>query len=395
MAIQILNDPGLWAGFGSNLGQGFGSGLSSSLNYLAQNKMQQMAQKQQQAQLGQALQALGLPAELASLPESVQSTFIKQKLQEPQNQAYAQALQGILGGGETSGLGLGGLSAPSGIPGLQAGSQLSGGLMAPQQSSGGFNMPQLGGLNQQQATKLAELGLGERRTARKEAFAERQLAAKEKQSAFKETKKERSDIITGAKSAKDDNTRLDRMEELNKKGKLDSPHYINLLKKAGFDYPALLKPDSQEFQKLSIDFLKNAKDAFGSRISNFEADTFLKSIPSLTQSKEGRERVIRNLKLMNEGKLARAQALKEVVRASSGIPPLDLAEQVEEHAAPKLEDLAEKFRRGEESEKPESLELGSKFTKLPAPSSLPVGAEITNKKTGKKYVNRGDRWAGV
>ncbi|MEK6884942.1 MAG: hypothetical protein AABY22_35250, partial [Nanoarchaeota archaeon] len=51
--------------------------------------------------------------------------------------------------------------------------------------------------------------------------------------------------------------------------------------------PILIKLEpkiEEEFQKIEANFLRNAKQYFGGRISNYEVEQFLKTIPSLSQS---------------------------------------------------------------------------------------------------------------
>lgn len=216
-------------------------------------------------------------------------------------------------------------------------------------------------------------------------FENKKFDYKQKSDAFKETKAERKEILDQAKSAKDALARLDRMQELSEKGKLDSPLYVELLKKTGFDIPALLTPDSNEFRKLEVDFLRDAKNIFGARVTNYEAAQFLKSIPSLSQNKEGRARVIRNLKIMNEGKLVRAETLKDILRENKGNPPLDIAEQVEDRAAPKIDKLLQEFRYGTQNKS------GKFFNDLP-PAAQYNGKKIRDKESGKILKSNGQEW---
>lgn len=108
MAIQVINrGGGIGSRLGEALGQGLGGGLSSSLSsgleQLTQSKLQDMKANRLINGLGTLFPGRS-PEELKSLASlSVQSPelagiYLKQQLQEPQNKAFAQALQGILGG---------------------------------------------------------------------------------------------------------------------------------------------------------------------------------------------------------------------------------------------------------------------------------------------------------
>jgi hypothetical protein len=78
MAIQILPEK---ASIGQLLGTGLGTGLSQGLQALAQQKMAQLAQRQQQAQTATGLESLNMPAGQASaiamLPPQLQQQVLK------------------------------------------------------------------------------------------------------------------------------------------------------------------------------------------------------------------------------------------------------------------------------------------------------------------------------
>lgn len=312
MALQILNDPNatLAGQYTSSVGQG----LSGLLNQLAINKAQQL-------QGSKLSSLLGLPNQqaqnIAGLTPELQQLFVKQKLQEPQNIAYAQMLNSILGGGQIEGT-----AAPS-IAGEQTAPtekrQLSAAIP-----------PQI---NTQQLHQLAEFQLKKEKAT-----------AAERAAAFKATQDIRRDITTRARSAKSVLNDLDRLEELEKEGKLDTPGYTEFLKRSGFDIPALMNPGSEEFNKITQNFTRDAKNYYGGRITNNELEQFLRTIPSLSQSPEGRKRVIANLKYINRGALEYFNSLQEIMSENKGIPPLDLDEKIESRIDKKLNKLATKFK---------------------------------------------------
>ena len=205
-------------------------------------------------------------------------------------------------------------------------------------------------------------------------------------SKFKETKEVRKEIIEASRAARENDMRLDRMTELNKKDTLINPLFNATLKKAGMDLAALKNADSQEFEKLSTDFLKNAKAIFGARITNFEVEAFLKTIPTLSQSKEGRARVIRNLKLFNEGAKVRFDEMQKVLKENKGVPPYSLEELVEERVGNRLDSISERFKGGEEAEVIESLDL--KPAQKGEALTQEMAMEILKKSKGNKDLAR-------
>ncbi len=275
------------------LGTGLGTGLGQALQGLAFNKMQEMQQRNQ----ARGLEALGFsPEESSALvvqDPNLQKEFVKQRLAAPSQESYARAL-----------------GLEMGQPAPTQESQLA---MAPR-------------LNERQATEIAK------------------LRQKERTEAFKMTKPERKEIIDRARTARQNLQDLERMEDLEKEGKLDTPGYTEFLKRSGFDIPALLNPGSEEFNKIAANFVRDAKSIYGSRVSNFEIEQFLKTIPSLSMSPEGRKRVIANLKNIARGHLAYNNALKEIIAENKGIPPLDLNEKIDDRIEKTLDTLSKKFK---------------------------------------------------
>jgi hypothetical protein len=180
--------------------------------------------------------------------------------------------------------------------------------------------------------------------------------SKEEASKFKETKDVRKEIRGQARAARENNMRLDRMSKLNESGKLISAGYNELLKKFGLDVPILKNPASQEFDKLSNDMFRNIREIFGARITNLEVDAFLKTIPTLSNTKEGRIRIIKNLKALNEGASLRLKAMNEIIKENRGVPPYNLGEQIEERISPELDKLSTRFVEGEPTPTSSSLQ---------------------------------------
>lgn len=185
----------------------------------------------------------------------------------------------------------------------------------------------------------------ERHFQAQEARADRKEEALEKREAIKLTEGVRKDAVEQAQSAQRTLHDLDRIEELSQSGKLDTPGYVEFLHRSGLDIPALMNPESEEFAKLQQGFLRDAKQYFGGRVSNYEVEQFLKTIPSLSQSPEGRNRVIANLKYLSRAKLEHFKTLRDIIKDNKGLPPYDLAEQAFEKQEPKLNALAKKFKQ--------------------------------------------------
>ena len=328
-------------------GSFFAQSLGSGLQQLAQQKMQQLAIKQQQNQTAQGLRLL-LPDiseqqahAIAQQSPETQQLYIKNALEAPQNRSYAEALFGLTQNNNP----------------IKEPQPLSEQEMLPEQKklrnpfeyqsepegnlgrtkSTTTTPVQL--LNAKQATELAKI-------KQKQDVANKAEVA----SRFKETKETRAKSAESAKNARRRLEDLQRFEEL--EGSLDTPGYVEFLERSGLDIPALMTPESEEFKKIAANFLTGAKEAFGGRVSNYEVQQFLKTVPSLSQSPEGRKRVIANLKRLYRGDLAYNDAKKEIIRANGGVPPYDLSDQIDDRIDKKLDAISKQFKEDLKREVP-------------------------------------------
>lgn len=102
--------------------------------------------------------------------------------------------------------------------------------------------------------------------------------------------------------------------------------------------PGLASPEAQRFTKTVNDFTVKAKDSYGSRVSNFELDRFMKRLPTLANSEEGRNQIIRQMQIINSINSARENALQDVFDEHGGIRNIDYD---------KAERLADKQSKGQ------------------------------------------------
>ncbi len=148
-------------------------------------------------------------------------------------------------------------------------------------------------------------------------------------------------------TARNEDVRLDRMEELSNKGDVSTPTMIKALDTIGLPIGILSNPDTEEYRKLETDFIRDARDIFpGGRITNYEIQSYLKTIPTLMNSKEGRAAIIRNRKLLNEAKKVRYQEYKNILKETGGKKPANMGILLEERTADKIMDIEDRFREG-------------------------------------------------
>ncbi len=399
---QIVNLPN----FGGQLGAGLGQGLGEGLLYLAQNRLNNLAEQKRISQGSKFWQSLGISPEiasgLASAPEAVQKSFLDRlegigvggQQQEPayqqmMQQQEAPALQQQRQMEQTAQQQVPRVNMPTGQPQIQdILSGLSSGkpiaqhqLMNKQQEqinpllqnvlqqqalkeavpaeketprqlstlSGEPMQVQKAPQQQPQSQKEGSLILGASPTERRhrEMLGLKREAAEKKEISekYKLSKETRKEIVQKAAAARQDLKDLNRLEELEKEGKLDTPGYVEFLKRSGLDIPALMEPGSEEFQKVAATFMRNASTYLGGRVSNYELEQFLKTIPSLSQSPEGRKRVISNLKYITRSALEYNDAMKEVISENNGVPPYDLDEKIDTKVEKRLDKLSDMFKK--------------------------------------------------
>ncbi len=161
---------------------------------------------------------------------------------------------------------------------------------------------------------------------------------------FKDQKDYTEKILNGYEAYKRDQAVLDQMSKISEKGNLPTPLATSLLQKLGLPLGLLENPDAEQFDKLSQELMKNIQGTYGSRILQTEVVNFMKSIPTLLNSPEGQERLIKQWKILNEGKRIYYDAYKEMKKENPKRLPADLHEKVLERAEPKLDELAQKFQ---------------------------------------------------
>jgi hypothetical protein len=120
--------------------------------------------------------------------------------------------------------------------------------------------------------------------------------------------------IADKRAFEEDKYSFDKMMKLN-------PHISSGIKKWNINpktgdiiLPAFATPEERQFSKLIVRQLRNAKNTFGAKVSNFESEVFLEAFPGLADNPEAREAILKDLQLVNRLNLLHADALDEVYR---------------------------------------------------------------------------------
>lgn len=339
---QIINE-------GPSLGALLGSGIGSGLQQLSQRNLSESQSKAQRQQISSGLQSLlNLAPDqanaLSGLPDKLLNLAVGELIQRSQQGGQQDSQVGGLGA--LSGLS-GNIQQNQSTPMINGSPVSNSGKVAPMNKiSGPSGIPSADQLKSAQPSKPSTAEILNRPT--------RVESAKRQQEIDKETKPVYDEIYKEAKAARDNNKRLDRMEELIGRGNLTASGWASLLDTlshgiggyAKIDLHGLLHPDSQEFRKLSNDFVKSVKEVFGARVTQGEVNTFLTTVPSLMQSDDGKRRVISNLRSFNEAALARKNIADQIIKENKGRRPENFDMIIDERLSPLLDDIAARFKKG-------------------------------------------------
>lgn len=111
-------------------------------------------------------------------------------------------------------------------------------------------------------------------------------------------------------------------------------------------FPGLASEQAQRFAKTINDFTTNAKDSYGSRVTNFDLQQFMRRLPTLANSEEGRRQIIEQMKIINDINTLRESTIQNVIDEHGGIRNIDYdaAERVaDKHTKSKTSELKKRF----------------------------------------------------
>jgi len=148
-----------------------------------------------------------------------------------------------------------------------------------------------------------------------------------------------------------------RMLTLSEKGILGPVAYNAAIKKMkegtrlfggmSADFTGLMTADAQEFDKLSTSFIRNIKDVMGTaNITQTEILQYLRSIPSLANTREGLQSIINSKMTLNDIEFVKARAAQDIVRENGYKLPDRLESKVLDRTAEERRDLMEQFIDG-------------------------------------------------
>lgn len=191
---------------------------------------------------------------------------------------------------------------------------------------------------------------------------------------------------TKYKSIKDEKNLIGILDDLQKSKKLPKIlGQVNVDKEGNLRFPYGANAETQRYVKTLNEFSKSAKDSYGSRVTNFDLQQFMKRFPTLLNNEEGRKQILQQMRIVNEINETYYKNLHDIISKAGGIRKIDmdvaqsLAEKVSE---PKVDKLSKKFK-----------EIGE-FTSKPSASEFP-NKRIRDSKTGEIFESNGSEWIKV
>lgn len=132
---------------------------------------------------------------------------------------------------------------------------------------------------------------------------ERKEERREAETSYKRHEDFINDTTTSLKTFQSDTKpKLLQMQKLASDDDLIGPTAAVFLEELGIPLGALADPSSELYNKLSLDLLKGLPETYGNRILKVEVDNFLKTIPSLLNSPNGRRMIASNMLKLGEMK---------------------------------------------------------------------------------------------
>lgn len=140
--------------------------------------------------------------------------------------------------------------------------------------------------------------------------------------------------------------RLLQMQKIASDSDLISPTAAVFLDTLGIPLGALEDPSSELYNKVSLDLLKGLPETYGNRIMKVEVENFLKTIPTLMNSPEGRRMVASNMLKLGEMKEVYYNEMRRQQRQhldTSKPLPRDFQQTVFDQVKPQIDRVNNEF----------------------------------------------------
>lgn len=201
----------------------------------------------------------------------------------------------------------------------------------------------------EQYRALTDAGVSKENAVAEASLRNKQLERSDKKidASFKAQEDFISKITSSYRGFEDDmKPRLLQMQKLASDNDLIGPTSAVFLESLGIPLGALDNPDSELFDKLSQDLLKGLPETYGNRIMKIEVENFLKTIPRLTNSPDGRRMIASNFLKLGEMKEVYYNEMRRQQKAAIDQDrplPRDFEQRVFDTVKPQIDRLNEEF----------------------------------------------------
>lgn len=142
--------------------------------------------------------------------------------------------------------------------------------------------------------------------------------------------------------------KLIAMQGLNTNEALVTPTQEWVLDTLGIPLGALEDPSSELYQKLSRDLLKGLPESYGNKILKVEVENFLQTIPTLSNSENGRRMIASSLLKLGDMKEAYYHEMRKQqkqIESSNSKYPRDFQQSVLDNVMPQLTKINQEFQQ--------------------------------------------------
>ncbi len=159
----------------------------------------------------------------------------------------------------------------------------------------------------------------------------------------------------------------------------------------------LVSKEGQEWVKEIARFQNRAKDAFGSRVTNFDLQSYMKQFPGLLNTYEGRKRILDMMDTNYKLDSLYENALQKVYQKYklNGVPQEDADALAQQLIAGEAEKLESKYLGLDEQNKMQSSQIEKDLTAEFPPPDQHSGRKIVDEETGAVYQSNGKEWRKV
>ncbi|MFO7881204.1 MAG: hypothetical protein R6U52_01540 [Kosmotogaceae bacterium] len=148
-----------------------------------------------------------------------------------------------------------------------------------------------------------------------------------------------------------------------------------------------ITPEAQEVIKIIVNQLRGARETFGARVTNFEADKYLLGLPGLLNSPEGRKAILRDLRIVNKINELHDKGILDAFNSGGGTSNITYSEAAriaKEKNKPQIEQLREMYANPKKRD----------FSSVPD-ASLLKGEKLIDESTGQEFVSNGMEWIPI